>query len=154
MREPDRGDVDLILKLYDLRRESEMRKARNFIGEFEPKSIDDVKAISDWEHPENAHFRQVMSYWGMVGDFAARGLLHPDMFAAHCGEALFIYAKFEALLPQIRAQINPMFLSNLERAIKASPAAQQKVSQIREMMAQEAAEQPTTPAKPARKKGR
>src|SRR5262249_31795942 len=101
MRVPDMNDVDLVLRLYDLRREREMRKARKFIFEFQPKSLDDVRAVLSFEHPENAHFRQVMSYWGMVADFVTRDLFHPEMFAAHCGESLFIYAKFEPFLPEI-----------------------------------------------------
>ena len=152
MREPNMDDVNLVLKLYDLRRETEMRKARTFLGGFEPKSIDDVKAVSNWEHPENAHFRQVMSYWGMVADFAMRGLLHPEMFAAHCGEALFVYAKFEPLLPRIRAEVNPMFLMNIESVIKAHPAVAAKSAQIREMLSRMAAS--PAPAKKAKKKAR
>jgi hypothetical protein len=148
MREVDRGDADMILKLYDLRREKEMRKARTFIGGFEPKTVDDVKAVVSWKHKENAHFRQVMTYWGMVADFTIRGLLHPEMFAAHCGEALFIYAKFEALLPQIRAEVNPMFLVNIENAIKSHPAIEAKAAQIRQMRASLAA---TTSAQSAPK---
>jgi len=135
MREPDRGDVDLVLKLYDLRREAEMRKARAFIMQFDPKTIDDVKAVMALSHPENAHVRQVLSYWGMVADFALRGLLHPEMFASHCGESLFIWVKFEPLLPQIRAEVNPMFLMNLEKLLKANPAMQERLAQIREMRA-------------------
>jgi hypothetical protein len=161
MRDPNHDDVNLVLKLYDLRRESEMRKARNFIGNYEINTVDDVKAISAWTHPENAHFRQVMSYWGMVADFVTRGLFHPEMFAAHCGEALFIYAKFEPLLPQIRAEINPMFLMNIENAIKSDPAVETKVAQIREMRARMMAAKPAAPAKgakpmkkAAKKKGR
>jgi hypothetical protein len=158
MREVDRGDAEMILKLYDLRRETEMRKARKFIGEVEINTIDDVKAISAWTHKENAHFRQVMTYWGMVADFVVRGLLHPEMFAAHCGEALFIYAKFEPLLPQIRAEINPMFLSNIENAVKSHPAIEAKAAAIREMRQKMAAAQAAAMAakkKPAKsKKGR
>ena len=157
MREVDRGDVDLVLKLYDLRREKEMRKARNFIGNVEIDTIDDVKKISDWKHKENAHFRQVMTYWGMVADFTIRGLLHPEMFAAHCGEALFIYGKFEPLLPQIRAEINPMFLMNIENAIKSHPAIEAKAAQIREMRrkmmaAQASAAKAATPKGSSKKK--
>ncbi len=155
MREVDRGDVDLVLKLYDLRREKEMRKARNFIGNVEINTIDDVKKISDWKHKENAHFRQVMTYWGMVADFTVRGLLHPEMFAAHCGEALFIYGKFEPLLPQIRKEINPMFLTNIENAINSHPSIQAKAAQVREMRARMAAAQAAAAAakkKPAKSK--
>ena len=163
MRDPNNDDVNLVLKLYDLRRETELRKARNFIGNFEINSMDDVKAIVAWDHPENAHFRQVMSYWGMVADFVVRGLFHPEMFAAHCGEALFIYAKFEPLLPQIRAELNPMFLMNIEKAIKSHPAVEEKAAQIREMRARMTAARLTAPAKSspakagkkgAKKKGR
>jgi hypothetical protein len=152
MRDADRGDAEMILKLYDLRREPEMRKARKFIMDFDPKSIDDVKAVVAYDHPENAHFRQVTSYWGMVADFATRGLLHPEMFAAHCGEAIWIWVKFEPLLPQIRAEINPMFMTLIEGAIKSHPAIQQKADQIRAMRARMAAAAPAK--KKAPKKGR
>lgn len=151
MRDADRGDAEMILKLYDLRRETEMRKARKFVFDYEVNTIEDVKAIVSWSHPENAHFRQVTSYWGMVADFTARGMLHPEMFAAHCGEALFLWSKFEALLPQIRAEINPMFMVNIENAIKSHPAIEQKAAQVREMRAKMAA-MPAAPKKGAPKK--
>lgn len=151
MREPDRGDVDLVLKLYDLRREAEMRRARKFIGDFDPKSFEDVQAVANYAHPENAHFRQVMSYWGMVADFVARGLFHPEMFAAHCGEALFIYAKFEPLLPEIRARMNPMFLANVEAAIKSHPAVAERLEAVRQMRARMAAAAPAAKPRGRRK---
>ena len=153
MRDPDRSDVDLVLKLYDLRREKEMRKARTFIGGFEPKSVADVKAVAmNWKHKENAHFRQVLTYWGMVADFVNRGFLHPEMFAAHCGEAVFIYSKFEDLLPQIRSEMNPMFMTSIEAAIKSHPAVTAKAAQIREMRQKIAAA--TVQSAAAKKKGR
>ena len=151
-RDPDRSDVDLVLKLYDLRRESEMRKARSFIGEFEPHTIEDVVAVLDYEHPGNAHFRQVTSYWGMVADFAVRGLLHPEMFASHCGEALWVYAKFEPFLPQIRERFSPVFMANIEAAVKSHPAVEARLAQVRAMRAKFAAmEAQAEAAKPARK---
>jgi hypothetical protein len=151
-REPDRGDAELVLKLYDLRRESEMRKARNFIGGFEPTSVEDVAAVLSYEHPENAHFRQATSYWGMVADFAVRGMLHPEMFAAHCGEALWTYAKFEPFLPQIRERFSPIFMANIEAAVRCHPAVEARLAQIREIRAKLAAmEAQAEAAKPTRK---
>jgi hypothetical protein len=138
MRDPDRTDVDLVLKLYDLRREPEMRKARSFILQFMPKSIDDVRAVMSWEHPENAHFRQVTTSWEMVADFAARELLHPEMFAAHCGEGLVLYAKFLPYKDEIRKSMNPRFLANLERAA-ALPVIAERVKMIQEMLQRMAA---------------
>ena len=65
------ADAELILKLYDLRRETVMREARNFIFGFMPQTIDDVMAIiSDFSAKENAYLRQVVGYWehgGLAG---------------------------------------------------------------------------------------
>lgn len=140
MREPDRNDVDLVLRLYDLRREEEMRKARKFIVSWAPASLDDVRAVMDWSHPENAHFRQVVSYWEMVADFAARGLLHPEMFAAHCGEGLIVYLKLEPYLAEVRKTANPRFLANLERAVTTHAVIGERAKMIREVMSRMAAQ--------------
>src|SRR5262245_62682577 len=70
-------DADLIIKLYDLRRDETMRKARNYFAfEFFPKSVDEVKEILNniKEYPEqNAYFRQVISYWEMVAAMVNHG---------------------------------------------------------------------------------
>jgi hypothetical protein len=153
MRAPDQSDAELILKLYDLRRESEMRKARAFILGFAPKTIDELRAVMAWEHPENAHFRQVVSYWEMVADFAAREILHPEMFATHCGEGLVLYAKYLQFRDEIRATQNPRFLVNLERAA-AHPVVADRLRFITEMlarMAAMAAQKAPAMAKPAKK---
>ena len=140
MREADRSDVDLVLRLYDLRREPEMRKARTFVMSWAPQTIEDVRALMDWAHPENAHLRQVVSYWEMVADFAARGLLHPEMFASHCGEGIIVYLKFERFRDEIRQTANPRFLGNLERAITTHEVIGARAQQLREMLAKMAAQ--------------
>lgn len=134
MRDANLDDVNLVLRLYELRREEEMRKARRFLLEFHPKSIEDLQAVMAYAHPENAHFRQVLSYWEMVADFAARGLLHPEMFAAHCGEGLVVYAKLEPFRDEVRKTMNPRFLLNLERAVASHPAVAEKLGAIREVV--------------------
>jgi hypothetical protein len=134
MRDPNLDDVNLVLRLYELRREDEMRKARKFVMGFTPKSLADLQAVMSWEHPENAHFRQCLSYWEMVADFAARGLLHPEMFAAHCGEGIICYVKFEPFRDEVR-KVNPRFLHNLQRAVESHPAITERVKQLREMLA-------------------
>jgi hypothetical protein len=88
----------------------------------------------------------------MVADFATRGLLHPEMFAAHCGEAIFLYSMFEPLLPQIRAEINPMFMKNIETAINSHPAIAERAGQVREMRKKMAAmPKPAAPKSTAKK---
>jgi hypothetical protein len=135
MRDPDRGDVDLILRLYDLRREAEMRKARAFVMGFQPQRIEDVLAVMDWAHPENAHFRQATSYWEMVSDFAGRELLHPEMFATHCGEAFFFHAKFEPWIDELRRRGFPRFQRNLSAAAAKHPAIAERRASAREILA-------------------
>lgn len=140
MRDPNLDDVNLVLRLYELRREDEMRKARRFLLEFAPKSLDDLKAVLAFTHPENAHFRQVTSYWEMVADFAARGLLHPEMYATHCGEGLLIYVKLEPFKDEVRRTF-PRFLANTERAIESHPVVAERVKMVREVLARIAAQQ-------------
>src|SRR5262249_62148159 len=77
-------DADLIIKLYDLRRDETMRKARNYFAfEFFPKSVDDVKEIltNIQEYPEqNAYFRQVISYWEMAAAMVNHGSIDHGLF--------------------------------------------------------------------------
>ncbi|MGH9575847.1 MAG: DUF4760 domain-containing protein, partial [Terriglobales bacterium] len=78
-RKPTASDAQLGLQLYDLRREAEMRKARNFVNfEFQPKTADDVlKVAMAMGTPQNAHFRQVLSYWQIAASLVLNGTLHP-----------------------------------------------------------------------------
>jgi len=135
---PDRQDVDLILRLYELRREAEMRKARAFVMGFQPKSLEDMLGVLDWSHPENAHFRQATSYWEMVSDFAFRELLHPEMFAAHCGEAFFCHAKFEPWIDELRRRGYPRFQRNMGEAVAKHPVIKERLDFIREIVANRA----------------
>jgi hypothetical protein len=135
MRAADMNDANLVLKLYELRRETEMRKARAFIITFSPATAADALALFDWNHPENAHFRQVTSYWEMVADFALREILHPEMFATHCGEAFVIYARFEPHLAEVRKAMSPRFLANMSACVERFPAVAEKLTMIRGMLA-------------------
>ena len=64
--------ADLILKLYDLRRETKMREARNWIFGFNPTSAEEyMKTMMD---PEvGAYLRMVTSYWDMAASFVNNG---------------------------------------------------------------------------------
>ena len=92
-------DAELILQLYDLRRESEMRKARTFIANFWPQSADEVlKVIQSFGAQENAWFRQVLGYWNMVASLVLRGTLHEGLAFDNCAELWFVYAKLKPFL--------------------------------------------------------
>jgi hypothetical protein len=129
-------DADLIIKLYDLRREETMRKARNyFISEFFPKGVDDVKALftNTQEHPEqNAYFRQVVSYWEMVAAMVNHGSIDRALFFDTNGEFFGVWAKIGDFIEDLRASFGPQFLVNLEKLIAAAPDGAKRVQLMKE----------------------
>jgi len=116
------ADAQLIVQLYDLRRESEMRKARSWwAGEFFPQNADDFLKVA-WAMgtQENAWLRQVSGYWGMVASFVNQGALNEQLFLApgFSGEMFLIYAKIHPFLKELRAKLNdPNAFKELETAV-------------------------------------
>jgi len=100
---PDHHDAELVLRVYELRREPVMRESRAAINrEFWPKAFEDVQAVQKAEHPLNAAFRQVGSYWEMVYGFARHGIVHHDFWMENNGEGLYVFAKVAPFVEQIR----------------------------------------------------
>jgi hypothetical protein len=129
-------DADLIIKLYDLRREETMRKARNYFAlEFFPKSADDVKALftNIDEPPEhNAYFRQVISYWDMAAAMVNHGAIDKALFFDTNGEFFGVWAKIGDFIEDLRASFGPQFLANLEKLIAAAPDGARRVQIMKE----------------------
>ena len=112
---PDHHDAELILRLYELRREPLMREARRYlITEFWPASLDDVLAITRADHPQNPAFRQVGSYWEMAYGMARHGIVNPDYLAENAGEGLYLFAKVHPWLAEYRAAASPRGFRNAE----------------------------------------
>jgi hypothetical protein len=125
------ADAEVVMKLYELRREAVMREARNWLGNFMPKSADDVIAVyHQWGSKENAYIRQVTSFWEMSSSLLLNGAVHPGVFWDWSNELIFVYAKFVAFLPELREKLAPEFLGKCEQAIHASPQAQKKLEQM------------------------
>lgn len=127
-------DAQLILRLYELRREDEMRKARAwYASEFLPNSFDEVKAIwFDGKHLHNPHFRMVTTYWDMAASFVTSGALNGELLLESSTEMIVIYAKVEPYLPEMRQQSGLAgYLSNIEKVIAQSPLAQEKLTWAR-----------------------
>ena len=105
---PDHHDADLVLKLYELRREAVMRESRNAINaKFWPKTYEDFLAITKPDHPLNAAFRQTSSYWEMVYGFAFHGVVNANFLIENNGEGLFLYAKVKPHLERFRKEGSP-----------------------------------------------
>ena len=121
-KKPTTADAELILKLYDLRREAEIRKARNWWGgEFFPQSADDFLKVA-WAMgtPENNWLRQVTGYWSMAASFVLQGVLNEDLFLqpAFSGEMFLIFAKIHPFLKDLREKMgDPQMFANIEKVI-------------------------------------
>jgi hypothetical protein len=123
-------DAELLLKLYDLRREPEIRKARNWwLTQFWPESTDDVMKIAqNLGSQENNWLRMVGGYWEMAASLAVHGTINKELFLepSFSGEMFFFYAKFRPFLAELREKMNsPTMFRNVETLINSSPAAQE-----------------------------
>lgn len=128
-------DAGLILKLYDLRREPEMRKARNwFVTEFWPENADDfLKVANAFPSQENSWIRQVGSYWDMAAAFVLQGALSEELFVQPgcSGEMFFIFAKIHPFLNELRQKMNnPDAWSNIEQVATGSKAARKRLERV------------------------
>lgn len=131
-------DAEICMKLYDLRREAEMRKARNFIDfQFHPQSAEDViKLMQALGTQENAWARQVFSFWEMVASFVLNGVVHPDLFLAWNSEMVFVYAKYKPFLKEVRDKMeNPAILAGVEKAVNSSPDMRKRIDMIQKRIA-------------------
>lgn len=105
-------DVNLILKLYELRREDKMRAARGwFAGNFKCKSILAFELLSP---EENAHFRQVTSYWDMAASFITSGVLNDELFFQSNRKLLLVWVRVEPIVANLRSVFGASYLKNLE----------------------------------------
>ena len=127
------AEADLILKLYELRRDPTMRQARNWFSiEFFPQSAEDVWNTMFSEH--SAHMRMVLSYWEMAAALVHHGAISLDLFNDTCGECYTVFSRLEPLLPDVRAKFGPQYLAQLERLVDATPNGRQRSQLTRESM--------------------
>jgi hypothetical protein len=124
--------AQLILKLYDLRREPVLREARNwFIREFHADTLEDVKAALATEH--NAHFRMVIGYWEMAASLVTHGAVDRQMFLQANGEIIATFSKIFHLLDEIRAiSPQPGLAKNLEEVVMSVPDVEERLKSLRE----------------------
>jgi hypothetical protein len=131
--------ADLLLRLYELRREPTMREARNWFGrEFNPNTVDDV--MQTMMGPNSGHFRMVISYWDMAASFVLNGAIDEQMFNDANGEQLGVFAKMEPFLSEFRSRMgNPRHMAQLEQLVMRRPGAKEQLATIREWFRQRAA---------------
>ena len=139
-KKPTPADATLILKLYDLRREAEIRKARNWwFAEFWPETADDfMKVAQAIGTQENAWLRQVPSYWELAASLVLHGTVNETLFLepAFSGEMFLIFAKLHPFLKDVREKMqNPRMLANVEQIIMKSKANQERLKAVEQRLA-------------------
>jgi hypothetical protein len=113
---PDNYDAELLLRLYDIRRESKLRQGREWvIREFSAQSFDEYLAQAPMGSENNALFRMTVSYWDMAASLVNHGLIKEDLFFETTGEFWIVWEKIKAMAPIMRERNkNPMYWKNLE----------------------------------------
>jgi hypothetical protein len=134
-KKPSHADAELVLRLYDLRREPVMRESRKTIAGWVPKGIDDVLALTKLEDPRNAAWRQVSSYFEMAFGFARHGIVPADFLAENAAEGLLLFAKIEPHLKAFRKQVSPTAFRNAEWLVKKSPVARERLKLFQKRLA-------------------
>jgi len=132
------ADAQVIMQLYDLRREPEMRKARAwFGGEFNPSTVDELKPlIQDMRADANRYFRMVTSYWEMAATMVLHGAVNEELFLDTQAEMFFVFAKIAPILDGLRqAMGSPDAMRKCETLINKSEASKKKLALFIERVA-------------------
>lgn len=131
-------DAEIVLKLYDLRREEVMRKARNFMAtQFWPRSGQEiVDLMMDFGSEKNAHFRQVTSFWDMAATLVHRGAVDPELFSDWSNEMFFIFAKLHPYVDEVRQKTeSPKWMHNVFSYFESKPEFQTKFESFKKRAA-------------------
>ncbi len=122
-------DAMAILKLYELRRDEQMRAARQwYFSEFAPKNVMDIIKLFRAGERASANFRMITSYWDMAASLVLNGAIDEKTFLDANTEHLFIYAKVQPFLAEIRELFSdPDYLINLETLVLKIPNIEEKI---------------------------
>jgi hypothetical protein len=132
--------AELLLRLYELRREPTLRAARDWwIMKFHPLSARDV--LTTWVASDSGPYRMVTTYWEMAASFVTMGAIDAAMFHAANTEYIAVYSKLEPYLTEVRALTNyPGYLIHLERVVTSAPDLDTKKPAIEKFLARRTAE--------------
>jgi hypothetical protein len=131
-------DAELVLKLYDLRREAVMRQARDFVAQFSPSSFEELMSVvGAFGTKENAYVRQVLGYWEMVASLIVHGTINAALAQDTLGEMNFVYGKVQPFIKEMREKMmSPEFLQNMEKVIEGTPEGRERLKRMQARMAE------------------
>lgn len=120
----------LNLQLFDMRRESELRKARSwFILEFHPSTSEEY--FTAYSGDKNAWMRMVLGYWDMAASMVTHGAIDREMFMAAHSEIVGAFCKVQPYLTELRGRIGPKALKHIEDVVMAMPDAEGELERRR-----------------------
>ncbi len=119
------ADAELILRLYELRQEETLRKARRFmVFDFNPKTVEELRVVSrDTKSEHNPSWRQAMSYWEMAHSMVLRGAIDADLFLDSSAEGILLYAKYHHFHAETEKQSGNPFMGQTAMLIEKYPVA-------------------------------
>jgi len=127
---PDHHDAELVLRLYELRRETVMRESRAKVMSWLPRNWEEFFAVTQADHPSNAAFRQTSSYWEMAYGMARHHIVNPDYLIENTTEGLFLYVKVLPFLERYRKEVAPTAFRNAEWITKNCEAGKQRLEMV------------------------
>jgi hypothetical protein len=127
--------AELILRLYELRRETVMREARSFVGgAFAPKTVEELVEMVGKGGKETGFVLQVYGYWDMVCAFVLHGMLSEGLVYDTCQEMYFQYAKIQPYVRQFREKMNlPEWMQSLEKVVEGSAKGRKRIAAMRKV---------------------
>ncbi|HEY6196369.1 MAG TPA: hypothetical protein VI504_15160 [Candidatus Eisenbacteria bacterium] len=129
MAKPTHADAELLLHLYEIRREPELRRSRAWLlTEFKSTTWAEVKSRYLSHTDEDRWFRMATSYWEMAATMVNRGTLHAELFFDHTGEDIATWERIKGVIPDARADIRPTYLMQFEKLVAAHQAYRKKTN--------------------------
>jgi hypothetical protein len=129
---PDHHDGELVIRLYELRREPVMREARNaMLTRYWPESAEAALEVLKSDHPLNAPYRQVTSYWEMAYGMARVGIVHSDFLIENNGEGIYLFARAQPWVGAIRGAHSPRAFRNAEWAATENETGRKLLEEFR-----------------------
>lgn len=132
-----RQDVEIILKLYELRRDELLRRARSwYVTEFNPQSAKEIVRLMLSGLEQSTNYRMITSYWDMAASLVVNGGLDEKLFLAANTEHVAIFAKLEPFIAEVRELFGePDYLIHLEQLVLRMPDAQARLANRRKLLA-------------------
>ena len=124
------AQAELLLHLYELRRETVMRQARSYVGgQFQPRSAEEfIDAIRKGDQ-HTSYILQVFGYWDMLCAFVLHGALTDGLVYDTCQEMYFQWAKIQPYIKTFRRELNlPEWMRSIEKVVNGSLKGRRRIA--------------------------